>query len=147
MPFSPERADEFLTRLEGGEGIHSICDDEHMPAWATICRWKREFPDFATRYSRARESSAESCEHNAIYEAGTAIDKDTAAAAKVRSDVWKWAAAVRNPKTHGDRIDATVTFTNGLADRLNAAMQRSGRVVDVEPEAIAGPDDESAKTG
>jgi hexokinase len=62
---------------------------------------------------------------------------------RVLADNLKWAAAKRHPKVYGDKVEVGVTFTNGLADRLNAAMQRSGRVVDVEPVAIEGPVDKT----
>jgi hypothetical protein len=142
MPFDPERATEFLNRLEGGEAIHSICGDPNMVSWKTICRWKREFSEFAAQYARVRESSAESFEHLALAAAMNATPEDFQAN-RLLVDTLKWAAAKRHPKVYGDRIDATVTFTSGLADRLNAAMQRS-RVVDVEPEAIAGPVDDTS---
>jgi Bacteriophage Sf6, terminase small subunit-like len=145
MPFDPVRAAEFLERLERGEAIESICADKHMMSWPTVCRWKREFSGFAADYARTREASAESFEHLALAAARNATPEDFQAN-RLLVDTLKWAAAKRHPKVYGDKVEVGVTFTNGLADRLNAAMQRSGRVVDVEPEAIAGPDDETAKT-
>lgn len=109
FPYTAEIAEEFLERMETGEPILSICDSEGMPSWATICKWKRLRPDFATMYARARESSAESCEHRAVAAAEKANDRDSAAAATVQANTLKWAAAKRNPRTHGDRIDGTFT--------------------------------------
>ena len=101
--FDQALADEFLERMEAGETVTTICAESYMPSWPTICRWKRENDGFSVKYARAREASAESCEHNVLRIADEAIDAETAQVARVRMDAWRWAASKRNPKTHGDR--------------------------------------------
>jgi hypothetical protein len=136
VPFSKELAAEVCERIENGESITELCADLEMPSWRTICRWRRENPEFSSAYAQAREASAEACEHNAIREAEMAKSRETFAAAKVRSDIWKWTAAVRNPATHGNKLDAKVSIEIGLSDRLNAALARqiAGSVIDLKPD-------------
>ena len=105
-----------------------------MPSYDIINRWKRENPAFYQAYSRAREASAEACEHNALASAEMAVDNDTASAARVRVMAWQWTAAKRNPRVYADKIDATVTINVGLAERLSAAIGRASRVIDVDAE-------------
>jgi hypothetical protein len=140
IPYSEDTAVEVCLRMMDGENILVICHDEGMPSWNTLARWRIENPEFARAYAQAREASAEMLEAQVLLVTGTATAENWQIA-RAHADNLKWAAAKRHPKVYGDRIDATVTFTSGLADRLNAAMQRSGRVVDVEPEAIAAPVD------
>lgn len=141
MPFNTDQAAEFLVRLEAGEAMHDICASVHLPSYPTISRWRTEVPEFAARYARARELSAEGLEHRAMLAAMSAT-AETFQQSRLIVDTLKWAAAKRNPKTHGDRIDATITFNSGLAERLAGAVARAqGRIFDVEPEqdAIEGP--------
>lgn len=92
-------------RIANGENVKAVCRDSDMPDWTTLMRWRLRFPEFATRYARAREASAEALEMEALEIAETATDKDTAAAVRVRVDAMKWAAAKRHPRMYGDRID------------------------------------------
>jgi len=64
--FRQKTADELLQRVAAGELILNICADEHMPAWSTLCGWKRRNPEFAAAYARAREMSAEWLEEQAL---------------------------------------------------------------------------------
>lgn len=109
--FTQKTADTFCERLEAGEAISSICSSPGMPSWPTICKWKRERASFFTQYMRARENSAESCEHNGIQATLNATDKESAAVATAQLNAWKWAAAKRNPRTHGERFDAHFSGT------------------------------------
>lgn len=127
-------AKEICDRIEAGETLQSICSDPAMPSVKVLNQWKRDRPDFLASYNRAREASAEACEHNAIREVELAHDRESASVAKVRAETWRWVASVRNPKTHGNKLDATVSIEIGLADRLNAAMARVivGNVIEGE---------------
>ena len=133
IPFDQAIADEFCARTEAGEPLLSITSDDHMPEWKTILKWRRENPDFQANYLKARELSAESCEHNAIQAALRAVDKDSAAAARVQADTWLRVAGIRNPATHGHRFEAKISVEIGLADRLSAAMARiAGQTIEGE---------------
>lgn len=102
--YSKALADAFLERVEKGERIKVICTTDGMPSWPTVQSWIRKNPTFAARYAHTRASSAEALEHEAIEESYGATDKDSAAAARVRVDTLKWAAAKRNPRLYADKM-------------------------------------------
>lgn len=103
--FSPEVADVLCQRIADGENVLDVCDDPNMPAWSTLCGWRLRNPEFASAYARARVASAEALEMAALRKSTEATDKDTAAAVRVQVDAMKWAAAKRNPRIYGERID------------------------------------------
>ena len=79
-------------------------------------------------YTHARELSGEVLESKAILSAQNATAEDSQAA-RLYVDTLKWAAAKRFPKQYSDRvqqdINANVTVTAALADRVNAARKRA----------------------
>jgi hypothetical protein len=102
--YTKDLATAFLERVDKGEHVMQICARPDMPCWRTIQNWRRKNPSFAASYLRVREASAEFLEHEAINEGDKATDRDSSAAARVRIDTLKWAAAKRNPRTHGDLL-------------------------------------------
>lgn len=134
MPFDRALADEVCDRLECGETVIAIARLPHMPSWTTISRWKDENPDFAAQYARARERSAEYCEYLGL-DIVMSASNEGASLAKTQMDAWKWAAAVRNPKTHGQKTETTLNINVGLADRLEGAIRRTERKT-IEASAI-----------
>jgi hypothetical protein len=129
LSYTPEVADELCERVEAGEPIKQICRDAGMPDWKTLLRWRRKVPEFATQYAHAREASAESLELAAIEESEKAVDSNTAAAARVRVDTLKWAAAKRHPRVYGERIDANISG----ALSLSALVAQSFKLAPPEP--------------
>lgn len=97
-------AEAFLQRVERGERIKQICAEDGMPSWTTVSSWLRNRPTFAMQYARARQASAEALEHEALEQSYLANDKDSAAAARVRVETLKWAAAKRNPRLYADKL-------------------------------------------
>ena len=102
--FTQETADAICEFIEGGSTIREITAREEMPAWPTIRRWLREFESFRTRYAHAREVSAAALEERLFAEAATAVDSDSASAARVRIDAIKWVMSKRAPKVYGDKV-------------------------------------------
>jgi hypothetical protein len=105
IEYDEETALKILTLVEDGGTVDEIFGKDGIPSWETVRRWRIENEDFARRYARAYAASAESLEQQAIEVSRTATDKDSAAAARVQVDVLKWAAAKRNPKMYGDKVD------------------------------------------
>jgi hypothetical protein len=126
LPFNPDAAELLLQRMEDGEpitGKQGICGTSGIPSWPTICKWKRDNPSFATAYAQARESSAEACEHNAIDAGLSARGKETALAARVRAEVWWKAAAIRNPRIYGQKVDVNHSGTVTLEALITRSME------------------------
>ncbi len=132
MPYDEEIALDICVRMSNGENVSTICKEPGMPSWDTLAKWRMVHSEFSVCYARAREASAEALEYQALEAASDANPLDFQAK-RLLVDTYKWAASKRAPKVYGDRIDATITFHSGLADRLSAAMGRAaGRIIDVE---------------
>ncbi len=102
--FTPEVAVAICEMIEGGSTIREITAQKGMPAWETIRRWLREHEAFQARYAHAREVSAAALEERLFAEAATAVDSDSASAARVRIDAIKWVMSKRAPKVYGDKV-------------------------------------------
>ena len=129
VPYDPDIAELLLERMEDGalfRGPEGICGRDGIPAWNTICKWKRVNPGFETAYAQARANSAEACEHLALEVAMAAHDRDSAAAARVKCEaIWRTAAA-RNPRVYGNKVD--VNHTGQIT--LESLVTQSIRLVD-----------------
>jgi hypothetical protein len=148
-----------------GELILNICADEHMPAWSTLCGWKRRNPEFAAAYARARETSAEMLEEQALARAMNATAED-AHAARLEVDALKWAAAKRAPRQYGDKVNldhgGKIDVTSLTDEQLNAKLAElleragigaagaailSGSAIEArDDKAMAGRSDQLANT-
>lgn len=109
---------------------------------ATFIEWRDAVPERSARVRNARTVRAELWDELAIAEIRAATDKLSMDKAREIAHHYRWRAAKTNPKEYGDKIDATITFNSGLAERLAGAVARAtGRTIDVEPEqdAIEGP--------
>ena len=95
-------------RLAGGEALAAICRGEDMPAVRTFLRWADENDAVADEYGRALAARAEwfTAEHDRIRL--TAVDRETAAAARVQLTALEWQMSKMAPKRYGDRLDIDV---------------------------------------
>lgn len=53
--FNETIADEIIERLSKGEPLAAMCREDHLPHRATVTGWCLALPEFAKRYSMARE--------------------------------------------------------------------------------------------
>jgi hypothetical protein len=113
--------DAICDRMVNGDGLLKILRDEGMPSRTTVYRWLQNNPDFAKRFTRAREALmdfyAEQILTIAFDESGDVIldqvgDKTKAVAnhAKVQRDKLKvntlqWVASRLFPKRYGDKME------------------------------------------
>ena len=135
--YTPELIERICERLENGEPLAAICRDTGMPAVRTFLQWADEKPEVAAAYTRALEARAEwaVAEHERIRL--TAVDKDSAAAARVQLSALEWQMSKMAPKRYGDRVDLNVDHTFDLA---NVVDRRRQRVLDAnESLGITGP--------
>ena len=57
--FTPELANEIVSRIAKGEPLRQICRDEHIPAWRTVYDWQEADKEFSARIAHAREIGEE----------------------------------------------------------------------------------------
>jgi hypothetical protein len=126
-------------RLAGGEALAGICRSEGMPTTRTFLRWADEDDQVAAEYSRALAARAEffTAEHDRIRL--TALDRETAAAARVQLSALEWQMSKMAPKRYGERLDVDV----GVRVDLGAVLdRRRQRVIEANAQlGIAGPEE------
>lgn len=126
-------------RLAGGESLAAICRDAGMPTTRTFLRWADQDEMIADEYGRALAARAEwfTAEHDRIRV--TAVDRESAAAARVQLTALEWQMSKMAPKRYGDRIDVEVGVKVDLTSILDRRRQR---VLEAnERLGIAGPDE------
>ena len=143
--------EEILDRLTLGESARSICRDEHMPGWTTMCKYLKENENFANQYARAKQCGIEhrldEGYERALDESrdvmedvvhkenadgsitefvkkksdNTAVQRD-----KLIIDLIKWEASRLHSKKYGDKIQQEVTGAEGkdLIPVLNITIEK-----------------------
>jgi hypothetical protein len=128
-------------RLAGGEALATICRDEGLPTTRTWLRWCEEDEAVAAEYSRALQARAEwyAAEHDRIRK--TAVDRETAAAARVQLNGLEWQMQRAAPKRYGDRIDldlgVKLDLTSILDRRRQNVLEANARLEITGPEGDA----------
>lgn len=122
--YTPELIEAVCLRLETGEPLARICRDEGMPSIRTFLRWANEKDDVEAAYSLALQARAEwaVAEHERIRL--TAVDRDSAAAARVQLNALEWLMSKMAPKRYGDRIDLNVDHHFDLAGEIGRRRQQ-----------------------
>jgi hypothetical protein len=113
--FDPAKYETFIQAVEEGETVKTACQRSTV-AWRTVSRWIADDANVTldgepagARYARARSVSAELWADKAVTAAEDARDKDDAQVARVKVDVYKWRAAMANPKEYGERRNVEVS--------------------------------------
>lgn len=121
---SPEIVEAVCARLEDGDALAEICRTQGMPKVRTWLDWAARYENVAKAYSVALQARAEffEAEHTRISK--TAVDRDTAAGARVQLAALEWRMAKLAPSRYGDRIDVNVDHTFDLAATLDKGRQR-----------------------
>jgi hypothetical protein len=112
-------------RIAAGEALAAVCSDGDEKV--------------ATEYTRALQARAEwfAAEHDRIRK--TAVNRDTAAAARVQLSGLEWQMSKMAPKRYGDRVDVEVGVKVDLTDILDRRRQR---VIEANEQlGITGPDE------
>jgi hypothetical protein len=120
----PTTVETICERLARGEALAAICRSRRMPTTRTFLRWAADDEAVAAEYSRALEARAEwaVAEHERIRR--TAVDKESAAAARVQLSALEWQMSKMAPKRYGDRIDLNVDHSFDLAAALTKGRER-----------------------
>lgn len=106
--FSKILLDVICSRIANGESLRKMCDEEGMPSYATISRWRREDPEIRMAFERAFEDHADYTANKIIDIAEKAyldkVDVDQMAAVKhFTENLWK-SAAVHKPRQYAPNM-------------------------------------------
>jgi hypothetical protein len=102
--YSPELFETVCQRLEEGETLTAICQEEGMPSKEGFYKWVESKEGAVDRYVRAREKQADSLAEEIVHISNTAID---AQIGRLQMDARKWFASKVAPKKYGDKTDIT----------------------------------------
>ncbi len=111
FPYSPMLADMICEEIAGGKTLIQISQTPGMPKYSDIARWRRLYPDFDEAYKQARKDRAEVYFHKILQEVEQATaDKDEVALARLRADMYKFAAKVSSPDEYAEKqtLDARI---------------------------------------
>lgn len=130
--YSTHIANVICIRIAEGESLRQILRDEGMPAQSAVYEWLLKHPDFAEKYTRAREEQADTLADEIIDiadeqpEVVAVIDKKTGALIehkldgaflqwqKNRIEARKWTAMKLKPKKYGDKLELSGNAENPL---------------------------------
>lgn len=118
-PYSQLLAAEIIKRIAEGELIGKICQDPGMPSYATFCKWRRLYPTLDKDYRQAVQDRAENFLAKALdVVESVGADRDEINLAKLRSDVYKYAAKVGDPDSFSERqnLKADVAVTGYVVE-------------------------------
>lgn len=113
--YTPQLAQRICTEIAQGKSLVAVLKAEGMPDYSTVTRWldHPQHEAFRKMYARAREDQADYLADELVEIADTAKDRDSAAAAKVRTDTRKWVAAKLKPRKYGERVTQEHTGPEG----------------------------------
>lgn len=107
-------------RIMMGESLNKICKDKAMPAYATVCCWLRDKPDFLQKYTCARvvqmhlladsmlEIADDSSNDITTNEKGrTEKNTEWITRSRLKVETRKWLLARLLPRVYGDKLDVT----------------------------------------
>lgn len=100
--------EELLCRMQAGETVTSICQDDHMPGRRAISRKASQDRDFALAYARARLDAADAQFDSMVDEIRNAKlrgDMVEAQRLKILIDTQKWVLSHVNPRKYADKLD------------------------------------------
>ena len=144
LVYTPQIAEEILTRLANGETLVGICKSEHMPTPKTVWLWCDQNPQFATEYARARELHALFREHQ-ISEETRQMTVENMAVAREKIHSLQWLAIVNDRKRYGDKSYVPPSEPEGNFQGLvispemrDAIVELLAPIVNGHPQVIEG---------
>lgn len=111
--YSQGWADLIAEKITQGATLLQACDDLRLN-YTTICRWRREYPDFLEAIKQARQDRAEAFHDRAIQIAKKADDASVKRD-KLEIETLQWSAEKMDPGTFGQKVaveNKTQSFTH-----------------------------------
>lgn len=127
--YGPEVKDQVCEHIASGKSIREIAKLDGMPSMPTVFRWLTEDKSFQERYTRARETQADTLfdemlsiaddasndwmERNGQDNPGWQFNGEHVQRSKLRIEARKWMAGKLRPKVYGDKSELAVTGADG----------------------------------
>lgn len=113
--YSPELASRICIGLIEGKSLRNICKGPEFPDRTTVLYWLERYPDFASKYARARELQADFLDEEIMERAEKATVADWQLA-RLQITTMQWRASKLAPKKYGDRVLHENTNATALGD-------------------------------
>lgn len=126
FPYSQLLAQRIAHEVANGKTLKQICESPGMPPYSVLTNWRRHHVEFQAMLDLAREDRGEYFFTRMLEEAETAsADRDAVSLARLRTDIYKYAAKVSNPKEFSEttKVDASVKVG---AFSLETGIRREG---------------------
>ena len=123
--YSPALAAIILHRLIEGETLRQICADDDMPPRATIDYWTSCSAGFSECLARAMKLHADSLADESIEAGRSAVDRDSAAAAREKSKALQWAAGKRRPEVYGESMRHVGHDGKAIKHELSSGLEQA----------------------
>ena len=149
--YSDAIVDAICRRLESGESLRSICEDESMPSRTTVNTWlcDESMESFRTKYVRAREAQADYLAEEIIaisdeVEVETKFEDESVTLAlsatavarnRLRMDARKWYASKLAPKKYGDRQAVDL---NAKVEGVSVSEEQAKRIAEEVLRGVSG---------
>ena len=145
--YTPKLAQEVVERISEGEGLKTICRDDHVPSAGTVLGWVRDDREgFSNRYAQATtlrtllwaeeiiEIADDGTNDTYVDDNGnTKTNWDELGRSKLRVDTRKWLLARLIPHKYGERVDAEQRSASEIAAEIKAAVDEAFATVEPEP--------------
>lgn len=165
IKFNPLIGDIVCSKVANGNSVTKVCREDGMPTYGTVCRWRRESPEFDKALDQALQDKADFLTDEALEVAKDLVDNDrkkmvdVAATTLLTDQYWKKATADKprkySPKlTHSGDPDnpISIVIETGIRRKgdsgfnidetekiKNASTNASTNVIDLVPK-LGGPD-------
>jgi hypothetical protein len=134
---------ELFSRLEAGQSLQLVCEDEHMPEYATIMTWLARDGKMAERYEALKPARARALFELALWESQRARDPEGMKVAQMRSNVYLKAAALLNPGQFSDKTHSAQARSGLTNQPVNITLNIGGSTPEQARELTVLPQLES----
>lgn len=114
--YNPITIDLICQKIAEGGSLTRICQEEGMPSYNTLCRWRRAHPEIGVALDTARKDRAEALRDKVISQAEMTMmnkenTRDEVAALGVLLDATKWTTGVDNEKYNPKaKVEANISM-------------------------------------
>ncbi len=144
FPYSTLLAEDICAKVAEGAELTTLAGRDGLPNYSTLCKWRRENPEFEAMYRQAKKDRAEFFFARARAEVEGAMSEDDVPVAKLRTDFYKYGAKVGDPGSFQEvqKVDARVAvgvsrLETGIR-RVNDSGYESERIERIEKEFNLG---------
>jgi hypothetical protein len=134
--YTDELASLICERLENGDSLNNICQDENMPSEACVRRWAMEdYQGFSAKYARARELGYLKIADEMLEIADDArndwmdkqvrgdtirvVDEECVKRSQLRVETRKWLLSKMLPKVYGDKLQTEHSGSVAVTDTVD----------------------------